>query len=94
MQSRYISEVDIKRRGGVVGVHDKYVSTPDGLARVELWWFRSGDCGGCIWPGGLAECAVLVERKKLRVRNNLYLFGAEFRELKTNRILSVQRGSK
>jgi hypothetical protein len=83
VQSRYISEVDIKRRGGVVGVHDKHVSAPDGLARVELWRFRSGGCGRYIRHGGFAEGAVLVERKKLRVRDDLNLFGAEFRELAT-----------
>ena len=87
MQSRYISEVDIKRRGGVVGVHDKHVSTSDGLARVELWWFHSGGRGRYIWHGGFAEDAVLVERKKLRVREDLYLFGGEVCELQPNWIL-------
>jgi hypothetical protein len=87
VQSRYIGKVDIKRRGGVVGVHDKHVSAPDGLARVELWWFRSGGRGRYIWHGGFAEGAVLVERKKLRIRDDLYLFGAEFRELQPGQIL-------
>jgi hypothetical protein len=60
----------------------------DGLARVELWWFRIGACGRYIWQGGFAKGAVLVERKKLRVRDDLYLFGAEFRELQPSRILA------
>jgi hypothetical protein len=83
VQSRYISEVDIKRRGSVVGVHDKHVSAPDGLAGVELWRFRSGGCRRYIRHGGFAEGAVLVEREKLRVRDDLDLFGCEFRELAT-----------
>jgi hypothetical protein len=33
-----------------------------------------------------------VEGKKLRVRDDLYLFGAEFRELQPSQITSVQRG--
>ena len=81
MQSRYISEVDIKCRRGVVGVHDKHVSASDGFPRVELWWIRSGGCGRYKWYGGFAEGAVLVERKKLPVRDDLDLFRAEFREL-------------
>ena len=89
VQSRYISKVDIKRRGGVVGVHYEHVSTSDGLARVELRRFRSGGCGRFIWHGGFAEGAVLVERKELRVRDDLYLFGAEFCELQQSRILVI-----
>ena len=77
----------MERSRGVVGVHDKHVSASDGLARVELWWFRSGGRGRYIWHGGFAEGAVLVERKKLRIRDDLYLFGAEFRELQPSRIL-------
>jgi hypothetical protein len=88
VQSRYISKIDIKRLGGVVGVHDKHVSAFDRLARVELWWFRSGGCGRYVWHGGFAEGAVLVERKKLRIGDDLYLFGAEFRELQPSRILA------
>jgi hypothetical protein len=87
VQPRYVGEVDIKRRGGVVRVHDKHVSTPSGLARVELRWFRSGCCGRYIWHGGFAKGAVLVERKKLHIRDDLYLFGTEFRKLQTSRIL-------
>ena len=87
MQSRYISKVDVKRRGGVIGVHDKHVSASDGLARVELWRFRGGGCGRYIWHGRFAEGAVLVERKKLRVRDDLYLVGVEFRELQPSRML-------
>ncbi len=94
MQSWYVGELDIKRRGGVVRVHDKYVSTPSGLARVELWRFRSGCCGRYVWHGGFAKGAVLVERKKFHIRDDLYLFGAEFRKLQTSRILVFQRGQK
>lgn len=88
VQSRYISEVDVKRRGGVVGVHDKHVSTSDGFARVELWWIRSSGCGRYIWHGGFAESAVLVEGKKLPICDDLYLFGAEFPKLQRSRILA------
>ena len=87
VQSRYISKVDIKRRGGVVGVHDKHVSASGRLARVELRRLRSGGCGRYIWQGGFAKGAVLVERKELRVRDDLYLVRAEFRELQPSRIL-------
>jgi hypothetical protein len=87
VQSRYISKFDIKRRGGVVGVHDEHVSASDGLARVELWWFRSGGCGRYIWHSGFAEGVVLVERQELRIRDDLDLVGAEFRELQPSRLL-------
>jgi hypothetical protein len=33
-----------------------------------------------------------VERKKLRVRDDLHLFGAEFRELQPRSDTSVQQG--
>jgi hypothetical protein len=42
--------------------------------------------------GWFAEGAVLVEGKKLHVRDDLYLFGAGFRELQPSQITSVQRG--
>ena len=87
VQSRYISEVDIKRRGGVVGVHDKYVSTLDRPARVKLWWLCSGGCGRYIWHGGFSKGAVLVECNKLRVCDDLDLLGTESRELETSQIL-------
>ena len=86
VQSRYISEVDIKRRRGVVGIHDKNVSTPDGLARIELRWFRSGGCGRYIWYGGFANSAVLMECYKLRVCDDLDLLGIKPRELQTSQI--------
>lgn len=86
MQFGYIIEGDIKRRGGVVGVHDKYVSTPDGLARVELWWCRRGGCGRNIRHGGFTNGNVLVERNKLRVCDDLDLLGTESRELQTSQI--------
>lgn len=94
MQSRYISEVDIKRHRSVVGVHDKYVSTLDRLARVELRWFRSSGCGRYIRYSGFAEGAVLVERDKLCVCDDLDLLGTETRELQTSQILMFGTGER
>lgn len=81
VQSRYISEVDIKRRRSVVGVHDKDVCTLSGHARVDLWRIRSDNCRRVIRHGGLAHCRVLVECKKLPVRDDLDLLRAELRKL-------------
>lgn len=86
-QSWYISELDIKCRRGVVGVHNKNMSTPDGLAKIELWWFRSDGCGRYIWHGRFANGAVLVECNKLRVCDDLDLLGTKSRELQTSQIL-------
>jgi hypothetical protein len=57
------------------------VNTLDGRARVKLWWIRSDGCRGFKRHGGLAHRRVLVECKKLPVRDNLDLFRGEIRKL-------------
>lgn len=81
MQSRYISEVNFKRRRSVIGIHDKYVSTLDGLSRIELWGFHGGSCRRYKWPGGFSHSGVLMEREKLGIRDDSDVLGTEFRKL-------------
>jgi hypothetical protein len=84
-QSWYIGEVDVKRRGSVVGVHDKYVSSAARVARVELWRFRRGrGCGRCKWHGGFAYGLVLVESDEFLVLDDLQLLAGEPCELCTH----------